>query len=214
MYFFTVSDYYKSCYFGKLAQSAGTACPEGYSGVICHPDDIHFLQTEVVANATTSAHVRAIQDYLFSTRCANDTACSTQDQTVISNYMTAYQNFLIQQKIFFNAYADFNLWGVNQAWPPPFQPGSYPAPLTGVHNITFTLYPINPNNSPTPSSTSVTVPVDFGNGQLTLAGLEAYKQSFQNFNCEMQKILSYFTGMNFDKSTLLTNHYQITNADL
>lgn len=214
MYFFTISDYYKSCYFGKLAQTAGTTCPEGAPGYNCHPDDIHFLQTAVAANATIDAHMKAVKEYVLTARCNNNTACSAQDQIVINNYMTAYQNFLVQKEIFFNAFEDYSLWGVPQSWPPPYQPGSYSSPLTGVHNITFTIFPIHLNNNPLPFSTSVTLPVDFGNGQMTLTGLETYKQSFQNLDCEMKKMLSYFTGMNFDKSTTLTNHYQITDADL
>lgn len=196
MYFFDPYDYYSVCYFGKSA----------HTGTLDTNGEPHYISVEIAAGATFEAYMNALQKYIMDSSCPTDASCSAQDQTVIDNFNTAHLNFLIERKIFFNAYKNPDMWG--------FPAGVYPPALTGIVNTSISRRDITTTTgNPNSFITVFNVPINYGTGQFTLASIDTYKQSFKNLDCEIKKLLSYFTGMDFSNPSL-NNYYQMTYADL
>lgn len=229
MYFFDILDYYSNCFFGPHAHVNVTQ----YS-------PYHYNDELVSANATFEAMIKAYCEFIFASRCNNDTACSANDQLMIDNFVQAEIEFLKARAVFFNAYlrpAHWNLvngsittlTGVCPIQLPDVQDIT-DLPALGVPGNVVLVTNLNleyvwdkvtsswiirtSNTDPTmlkyyvpvlPGSFLITTQsfsIDFGTGLTTQASLEAYKTAYQNFECEMRKLVSYFTGATFKKSSL------------
>jgi hypothetical protein len=189
MYFFDTADYYTACMFGKYAQ--------------IHDDSILIINAEGFGNGnpslgnntTQAAFLRALKELLLSLKCTEGIECEERDVQILQNLMNAQLEFLKESYIFWNMFNNPANWNL----PNTGQVVHTGVVLTDIELLNFT--------GPAPATTIASVDLDYGNAVKSYEYIDNYTEAFKTFNCEIKKVVSYFTNTTFEMPDITNYHY-------
>jgi hypothetical protein len=191
MYFFDVADWYERCLIGEKAHLGNF--------------DIEYFHNDVWGqtgynSGTMGAMYYALKELILSLKCKETVECETMDAEVIQNFMDAQLDFMKKAYVFWNMFRNPVNWN---------QPNTGQVINTGVVSTDILLVNFT---SDLPDEITTTVNLDYGDALLNHTTNDEYTEAFKIFNCEIKKLISYFTNTKFEM-TDITDFYYIDEND-
>lgn len=187
MYFFDVADWYERCLIGERAHIGNFDIEYFY-------DDV-WGPTGYNSGAMGAMYYK-LKQLVLSLKCEESIECETMDTEVIQNFMNAQLVFMKKAYVFWNMFNNPVNWN---------QPNTGQVIYTGVVSTGVRLVNFN---GELPQEVIATVDLDYGNALLSHTVNDEYTEAFKTFNCEIEKLISYFTNTTFEM-TDLTNFYYV-----